>query len=620
MIAKQRLLTSVFVGLWALCGAVLAADRSVTITVDGAQDVQTLADGTLNATVQAQESFDLVITINSPSRAVQTIDGEPGLERLQILGESQEQSTQTINGDVSSTVKRILHVRAPEEGTITIGPVSVQQNGASVTSNMLVLKAVKQAPAAQGQSGAKAATDKNDSIVVCKLTADRKEAVVGEPIVVTLKISSRGNIAGQISLGKADSDGFITKEVINVKQQSQVQNDVPYEAMEKKFVFIPQRAGSLEIKPMQLTYAVHGIKKGRGHPFDSPFFDQFFGNHVEQRQVTTDAIPITVINPPATKKPLDGVGEFTGFQATLSKDEIEPNEPITLTITLEGKAYLEQIALPKLSLPGGFRYYESKTDIQEDLANGYNGGTKRFESIVQATRPGTWTIPAQTFTYFDTVSRSIKQLSTQPLALTVTSPHGGAVDSAPTQPAANDQTPESQVNEKPAQEVVPIATKQDINFIEEEGTAQKTTRRALPLWLLLLCVALVPLVFFRRYLLGLFKPLWHKRFAPKVSSSRQLSAYEKRLATIVQHGDARSLYHFFIQFLAAIYDQSSDTITEDFIEEQLLARGWEREKINEYLTYVAQCARLHFTPQAAQKTDQEALLKKAHYWLLMLNK
>jgi hypothetical protein len=256
-----------------------------------------------------------------------------------------------------------------------------------------------------------------------------------------------------------------------------------------------------------------------------------------------------------------------------------------------------------LALPETFKYYDSKTSINEDLSTAYKGGNKRFEFIVQALQPGTLTIPSQTFSFFDVTSKTYTSLKTEPISLEVKQ-RASTNHVTPPMPISDRE----QESDKPQHPMV-----QDINFIREDANIHQPSTAPLPWWLFILLL-IMPLVIYQRRLLTMLSDRWRS------NAQRATSRLEKDFKALIASNNASQLYVFFLQVFALHNNIEQTTVSEDWIEQNLKQQGWEDVKIAEFMDYLGLCARFHFSPHTINATDHKQLLEKAHYWFVLLTK
>jgi len=537
-----------------------------------------------------------------------------GLDHFSVLGQSKSNHVSTINGTISRKIIYNLTVMSDQEGEFTIGPAQALVNGNKIASNSTTIRI---STSAQIKSRAENNNDQEGTTAFCKLHVDTTSVVIGQPITASLKIFTRGPVRN-ISLGEQPSfSGFLVKEIKNAQSKQEVFEGEQYNVTEKKYILFPLQQGNKVITPLSIVIDVpqQARRSHRRGFFDEDFFSDFFGPRVDRRQIKTSPITITVNQLPEYKKRFDGVGQFTSFKASLDKNEASINEPFVLTLRIEGKGNLDQIPTPKIRLPNHFKYYDSKTTVDENLDIAYTGGKKTFEFILQATKPGLLKIPAQSFTFYDTQHKKFKTLTTNALTIEIkatadyTPPPAVDQDIKPSN-RFGDQAPDTPTPLKEKTALSGVTPAEDIHFIQEE--VRQKASQSIPWWIFLLLL-IIPALFYQKaalaYLLSFFKHF---------SGKKSLSQFNQQLDDIIKKQTSKKLHHFFLMFFAAKYHVDIQQVTEDWIITRLEKENWEPEKINEFIEYIHVCAGLHFASHSLKEDSR--LLKRAQYWLLHLTK
>lgn len=605
---KKKFLFSWVLGffLFSALGAATTIDLEVS-----EQDAQKEADGTLCYSVTQQEPFFITITVKDSGQDDQDIKVE-GLQQFQVMGQSQSSSMRMINQQISNTKTIQYQVLAGRQGTFFVGPAVIDGNEKIESKRIKIIVGAASNVAsnrhAQGHGSAQPDDQKSFYTVVCKTNTDTKDVVIGQPIILSVIIFIQGPVAN-LSLQKPTIADFVVKEIKKeVTKQTQIK-DAKGILIEKKFILFPLKTGIQTIEPFTVGFTVPARRQQRRRGsfgfFDDDFFSSFFsGQQQEQKTVASHELKISVQPLPQTPgKNIEGVGAFASFKASIDKTNASAHEPLLFTLTIDGKGNFDQMSAPKLNLPEAMRWYESKTDIQEDLTTQYNGGSKKFEFVVQCSDSGAQTIPAQTFTYFDTKTKTIRQLHTESIALTIQPRKGEEPKSIESDHQAIN-TPEPKEPQKTQSQVAVKKSEP-----EQEGPAALN-------WYLFLLLALIPLLFFLIKHRHIFSKHGMRLFA-SIRPSKKLSALDATLKNIENSGQHEKLYYFFTQALEIKYAVPAGQITESLMEQALLKTpGWDREKVDAFLDFMAICAQVHF---GAQQTavDGKTLIKKAQYWFLM---
>lgn len=571
----------------------------ITMSLDDLKSWQD-ADGEKFYKVGIGQQFVLRATVSDSDRTTSDVEIE-GLAKFNVLGQSRSMAVNMINGAVSATITHEITLQAKHEGNFILGPAKAKKQGVVIQSNKLILHVTQeqQAPSpARGNQG--------QAQVSCTISVDHEKAVIGQPIILKLRIQVQGAVH-EIGISTSTNfPDFITKEIKQNTTSEETLNGVKTTILEKQFLLFPLNAGKKDIPPITINYLVPvQQKKHHGGLFSDDFFNNFLGQGTEQKQISSNPLSIEVNKLPEHNGIIDGVGHFTVFKAALDKNKVMVNEPITLSLLIEGKGNLDQIAAPKLILPDGCKYYDSKVEVEEDLTNRYVGGKKRFDFIIQATKPGTFEIPRQKFTFFDVTSQTFKTLQTEPQSITVEQGQ-----EQPVSPPHNIQPP-AHATEPAASPIALPVIKQDIHFIKETGDIHKNPISRFPWWLFVLFLGL-PYIFYQKKLFF--------NFFNRENRAKSSTAYEKELSALIKNNNALGLHQLFLDLLSSRYTIPKETIGESTIESKLLQSGLDAEKVSEFLDYMSSCAQLHFASNTRDSIDQNKLLDKAKYWLLMLNK
>lgn len=541
-----------------------------------------------------------------------------GLDKLKVLGKSQVNSQSIFNGAASSEQTIILNVVADQEGIVTVGPVQSEKNGTTIKSNTVQFRVINQP---QDSSKIKTASGKNlkkqqdDQEVVCELLSDKKTYFQGEPFLVTLKITVNGPVA-QIGIEHIGFSGFSSKDFGQQQNHQELRDNKLVDIIEKKFALVSLQPGNKVINPAKVVYQAQVKTKRKTNGF---FGDDFFGGffdqmHLQQKQSQSNSLKLDIKPLPDSGGSVDGIGIFKTFTISVDKQSALVNEAIKLTLEVCGSGNFDQIATPKLVLPDYIKNYESKNDFTADESLGAFGGKKRFEYVIQVSSAGDVKIPAQSFTYFDTNSKSYKTLKTEEIVLSIKHPAGETVQ----QPIFPSYQQEAQQLDQLHQEKKSPISK-DIGFIEEDFKSSDPNNMQIPFWIyfiLLLFPGIIILSPYRKVLAVCRDNKAFKLFSKKAA----LSKFQKEFELLINKNKPEQIYGLFLNLLAAKFDLTTQLITIDLIEQKLLDLGWDSKKTNDFTDYLNECASLHFiTPR--QKIDEvqgSNLFKKGQYWIVLL--
>ena len=455
------------------------------------------------------------------------------------------------------------------------------------------------------------ASPEGDDNIFVQAWVDRRSVYQNEQLLLTYSLFTRYDTRYEGFEKEAETSGFwieefpmereIERETVRVNGKRYVKADV------KKLALFPTAPGSYTIQPGSLKVSVREEPQG-GSAFDEFFSDSFFtgGSFFARRQNR-------LLNPPPiqlTVKPLPEQGKPEGFQgavgsfrisATLDKDKVKQNEPVTLKVVIEGEGNIETINRPKLPALTGFKTYDADTNSKLFKTGNVIGGTKSFEIVFIPKEEGKAFIPPLEFSYFD--PRKMKYVALRTPNFPITVEHSDQ----------SFQMPEELTGKEMFQKQVKLEAK-DIRFIEER-------------------VSGAPVLFDGIYralgwgdlfLLAIFAALWLKDRQERLFSKdgalrrRKLarsvaSANMKKLKKLAASPKAEAVGPFFeeleramTQYIADKWNLSAHGVTRQSLEEVLAAHfGSDDLHLKDVLELYHLCDESRFgkgsIPQASKK-------------------
>ena len=394
--------------------------------------------------VHAQTSIQVqshkVVSIDEQFNVTFVIEGakptdfswEPGADFDLVWGPQQGRSTsvQIINGKrtESSQTTYSYILRPLKTGKFTLAKASAKVKGNEIYSDPQVIEVVSsgsssgqssqpsqnQPSRAQSQQG-----NISDSDLFLRLSLNRSDVVVGEPIIATIKLYQRVNISGFEGVSFPSFNGFWSQEIeapSNIEFQRETYDGQIYNAaVLRKFLLIPQHQGQLRIDPAELVCLVSVRVSSGGNSIFDGFFDEYRN---VRKKVQTSPVTVNVSSLPsgAPSSFGGGVGEFS-ISASVSKDSIKTHEAATLVVKVAGKGNVSLLEAPKVSFPPDMEVYDTK--ITSNIAPGGMSGTRIYEYPFIPRSHGDFVIEPIKYSYYDVNQKKYVTLETSPLALTV---------------------------------------------------------------------------------------------------------------------------------------------------------------------------------------------------------
>lgn len=354
-------------------------------------------------TISADDTVDLILKTDEK--------GNPGIpsiplpEELKIIGTSRQE--RIINFNRESSVRYTL--KADKAGTYKIGPFQLKGKTGDETVPALTLTVTE----------AKVIQSTENLFVTLESGAD--ELLVQETVELLLTLYSRVPI-GDINIQDFENEGFEVSQWQQVRgRQTQVGQRV-YNTHRFVAQLTPTRPGTLRLDP---SFRVEVSDR------DEPFGRLFGPRSVRVlRLKLKEPLILKVSSPPETGRPENYAGHLGNFRldATVSPKVVKVGDPVTLRVELSGTGSLQQALPPGLKESEDFKVYQPKL-VTEDLERGGLSGRKIIEQVVIPKKAGISEIPALSFSYYDTSSRSYKTLDAGPFPLTVLADNTGETPS-----------------------------------------------------------------------------------------------------------------------------------------------------------------------------------------------
>ena len=335
-------------------------------------------------------------------------------------------SVQIVNGKMTKSVQNTYTyiLRAMSKGKFTLPAATAKVKKTQINSSPVSIEVVEGRQASQQPQQSQPQTQRQQTAtgsgdIQLDLTLSRSEAVVGEPIIATLKLYQRVNVAGFEGASFPSFNGFWSQELeapTNIEFARETYNGQIYNAaLLRKFVLIPQQAGTVTIDPAELVCLVN-IRVSSG---GTSIFDGFFDDYRTIRQKVTSKPVKVKVSPLPAGAPASfagGVGQFN-ISAKLSKDVLKTHEAGSLIVTVSGKGNVSLLDAPKVNFPPDMEVYDTKTSDRID--KGGLSGSKTYEFPFIPRSYGDFVIEPIKYTYYDVNAKKYVTLQTQPLNITV---------------------------------------------------------------------------------------------------------------------------------------------------------------------------------------------------------
>ena len=347
---------------------------------------------------------------------------------------SQSSSTSFVNGKRTSsfTLTYTYTLMASKEGTFTIPPATIKVDGEQYTSNGVRISvlppdqpsnasAASQPTSNSGSSqtakGGQTSNSTSDlsSNIFMRTLVSKTKVHEQEAILLSYKLYFAGVDVAQLTNNTRlpEFKGFLKQELEIGEIQTELEhyNGRNYQtAVLYRTLLFPQRSGDITIDPAQFEALLRVQNRAQVRSI----FDDFFNSYTTAtKALTSPGVTIHVSALPAGK-PMGfsgGVGQFN-ISSAISSTDLQANEAVTLTLTIQGAGNMKLLKTPAVDWPEGFEVYDPK--VTNNFRNSTSGvsGTKTIEYLAIPRAGGTYAIPPIQFSYYDTQADDYKTLTT----------------------------------------------------------------------------------------------------------------------------------------------------------------------------------------------------------------
>lgn len=402
-------------------------------------------------TVSASLSPESFTVDQAATLTITILDGKgdihplPEVEGLLFQRRGQSRQHQIINGSLSSSVSTIFQVQATGPGTFTIPPITVSVEGEPLTTAPIRV-AVSPAGGAQGPGEGltpPSADDGTGQMAFLRISPVKAESYSGELLPVEIRAYFRSGLRASLnSHPRINGDGFLLTLAGGEPRQTEEDVDgVAHTVLTWPGTLSAIKEGRqslrVSVEPtLLIPMAGNGrrSRSGAGDPFFGmdPMADFFNQQPMQEKkiQLISPETTVTVLPLPAQGRPDDfsgAVGRFT-FEVKAQPTDVGPGDPITLTMTVQGRGNFDRVQAPPLSTNDAWKSYTPTVRLIPGAAPGQ--GAKIFEQAIIAKDPATRAIPSLAFSFFDPDKKQYQTLRSAPIPLRVSGAEAPAVTAA----------------------------------------------------------------------------------------------------------------------------------------------------------------------------------------------
>ncbi len=371
-------------------------------------------------TVGQRERFTLTFSIDANAHSFEA----PDLSEFRILGgPNRSQSTRIVNYEMSVESSYSYILMPKQTGSFTIGSATVISDGEKYRSEPVTINVTRESPRRN---------DPNDPYnraaesAFVRVLASKTSVYRGEPVVASYKLYFNTDVSSPKILSEPDFTGFYREEIaidrVNTQPESYRGKNYTTGVI-RQMVLIPQRSGSITPGEVEVQIPTQVPSNRR----------DIFNRRLSQTVNQTSAVdfPTLQVKPlPEAGRPDNFSGAVGRYQLSveLSRNELNADESLTVTVKLSGTGNIKLVDAPKPEVPSAFEIFDPKISENIRVSGAGMSGSRSYEYLLVPRYGGTYKIPPIKFSYFNPANGRYTTLSSDELSV--------KVKGAPAQPGA----------------------------------------------------------------------------------------------------------------------------------------------------------------------------------------
>ena len=307
---------------------------------------------------------------------------------------SQSSSTSFVNGKRTSsfTLTYTYTLKAEKEGTYTIPPATIKVDGDQYTSNGVRITVLPPDNVSTASSGAsnnasgssqpRETSNVSAENIFMRTLVSKTKVHEQEAILLTYKLYFAGVDVAQFTNNTRlpEFKGFLKQdlEIGEIQTELEHYNGRNYQtAVLYRALLFPQRSGDIKIDAAHFEAVLRVQNRAQVRSI----FDDFFNSYTTALK-PLEAAGVTIhVEPLPAGKPSGfsgGVGQYA-ISSKISSTELQANEAVTLTVTIQGAGNMKLLKTPNVDWPEGFEVYDPKVTNNFKNTTAGTSGTKVIE-------------------------------------------------------------------------------------------------------------------------------------------------------------------------------------------------------------------------------------------------
>ena len=337
----------------------------------------------------------------------------PNYDGIRRLGPP---SIQWVRDGTGTTVfAYVYRFEATKVGKVTIEPISVTVSGQTLSTEQVEVEVFQGlvVPTPGPGQGQPSSDDESseDGIMFVTASIDDDKPYLGQQVTYTFKFYRRSVLFpsfgrfGQPRYAPPGFSGFWNGQETDQDEYTETIGSNRYQVVELQTVLFPTVVGTLVIEPAGLTVPIDF--------FESP-------NFLETDPIVIEVQPL----PPTAPAGFTGaVGSFD-ISAEVDNTNGKLNEPVQLTVRVEGEGNVETLPDPAWPDFEDWRVFESPSESSSSVVDGQLVGTRTYESVLVPEKAGVLTVPEIGYTFYDPSVEEYVEAVTEPIVMSIAEADG----------------------------------------------------------------------------------------------------------------------------------------------------------------------------------------------------
>jgi hypothetical protein len=298
-----------------------------------------------------------------------------------------------INGAITRGLELHHQLRPKRSGTLTIPAFKVDAEGKTYSTQPVTIQV-------SGTRTTSAVSSKTATPIFLEASLSKQRVYMGEPLVYTLRIFNQMQLFGEPSIKDPVFHNLnrVGQKAPLQRQDVKFVNGRQYQVSNISMLVNTLASGEAGVDPVSMIFSLS--------PFDP------------NREVKSNAVALQVLPIPHNPAFDQAIGQF-GLSMTVGPQELRANEAATIKVTIKGQGNLKIAVAPHFQLPRDIETYTPKAQLTETFSESGINAEKTFELTWIPRAAGQYSIPAGTWTYFDSASGQFVRLTTAAIHLNV---------------------------------------------------------------------------------------------------------------------------------------------------------------------------------------------------------